>query len=92
MPRMRNSDSFRIPHFVIFDVQGVHFSKENDIDGLEPLNSGENNGILVFSFITVTKCSVLAEEKKLSAGAVKFAMCHYSISAGALKSSAVKGF
>lgn len=53
---------------------------------------GKIMGSLVFSFITVTKCSVLAEEKKLSAGAVKFAMCHYSISASALKSSAVKGF
>lgn len=49
-------------------------------------------GSLFFSFITVTKCSVLAEEKKLSAGAVKFVICHYCTSAGALKSSAVKGF
>jgi len=49
-------------------------------------------GSSFFSLVTVTKCSVLAEEKKLSAGAVKFAMCHYSISAGALKSSAIEGF
>lgn len=71
---MRNLNSFGVAHFVIFDIHGGHFSKENDVDGLGPLNSGKNNGILVFSFITVTKCSVLFEKERAVSRCSK--VCH----------------
>lgn len=71
---MRNLNSFGVGHFVIFYIQGGHFSEENDVDGLGPLNSGKNNGILVFSFITVTKCSVLFEKERAVSRCSK--VCH----------------